>query len=105
MSAIKASHRAARLAASALLAFGIACSPAFADNRHRQNEDRRPRAEEGARMSLDEAVRRAERAYNARVVKAESRNIDGRVMYILRLVSDDGRVFTVQVDAQSGNMN
>lgn len=56
-------------------------------------------------MSLDEAVRRAERAYNARVVKAESRNVDGRVTYVLRLVSDDGRVFTVRVDAQSGNMN
>jgi len=105
MSATRASHRAVCLAASALLAFGIACSAAHADNRHRENEDRRPRAEEGTRMSLDEAVRRAERAYNARVVKAESRNVDGRVTYVLRLVSDDGRVFTVRVDAQSGNMN
>ena len=105
MSAIRASHRAVCLAAGALLAFTIACSPALADNRHRENEDRRPRAEEGARMSLDEAVRRAERAYHARVVKADSQNIDGRVTYVLRLVSDDGRVFTVRVDAQSGNMN
>jgi uncharacterized membrane protein YkoI len=115
MSANKASHRAACIAAGVLAAFSLACSPAFADNRHRhddrrqedrqQDQPRRPGANQGARMSLDEAVRRAERVFNARVVKAESRNIDGRMVYVLRLVSDDGRVFTVRVDAESGNMS
>ena len=84
---------------------------AVADGRHhnddqrkenRQNDDdRRPRSG----MSLDEAVQRAERRYHARVVKAEAQNNDGRTIYVLRLVSDDGRVFTVRVDAQTGNMD
>jgi uncharacterized membrane protein YkoI len=53
-------------------------------------------------ISLDEAVSRAEAQFNARVVRAEADERDGRVIYKLRLLSDDGRVFTVRVDAQSG---
>jgi Peptidase propeptide and YPEB domain len=53
-------------------------------------------------ISLDEAVSRAEAQYNARVVRAEADERNGRVIYKLRLLSDDGRVFTVRVDAQSG---
>jgi uncharacterized membrane protein YkoI len=49
-------------------------------------------------------VRRAERQFHARVVKAETQSVDGRSMYILRLVSDDGRVFTVRVDAATGSI-
>jgi uncharacterized membrane protein YkoI len=85
--------------------------PAFADGRHRNDDqkkedrqnddDRRQRSH----MSLDEAVQRAERRYHARVVKAEAHNSDGRTIYVLRLVSEDGRVFTVRVDAQTGNMD
>jgi uncharacterized membrane protein YkoI len=53
-------------------------------------------------MSLDEAVSRAEAQYRARVVRAEVDERDGRVIYVLRLLSDDGRVFTVRIDAASG---
>jgi uncharacterized membrane protein YkoI len=93
------------LLASLLMALGLVCTPVLADGKHRDDNERNQGAEGRALISLDDAVRRAERRFNARVVKAETRTIDGRVVHVLRLVSDDGRVFTVRVDAQSGNMN
>jgi Peptidase propeptide and YPEB domain len=53
-------------------------------------------------ISLDEAVARAERQYRARVVRTDVQDEDGRKVYVLKLLSEDGRVFTVRVDAQSG---
>jgi uncharacterized membrane protein YkoI len=53
-------------------------------------------------MSLDEAVDLAQRRFNARVVRADVSEADGRRVYVLRLLSENGRVWTVRVDAQSG---
>jgi hypothetical protein len=53
-------------------------------------------------ISLDEAVSRAERQYRARVVRTDVQDEDGRKVYVLKLLSEDGRVFTVRIDAQSG---
>ena len=75
---------------------------AVAGNRHYGDDQQRDAR--GGGISLDEAVRRAERQFHARVVKAETQSVDGRSMYILRLVSDDGRVFTVRVDAATGSI-
>lgn len=55
-------------------------------------------------MSLDQAIALAERRYNARVVRAEASNFKGRRVYVLRLLSEEGRVWTVRVDASSGAM-
>jgi uncharacterized membrane protein YkoI len=55
-------------------------------------------------ISLDEAVSRAERQYRARVVRTEVQDEDGRRVYVLKLLSDDGRVFTVRIDASTGRM-
>lgn len=53
-------------------------------------------------MTLDEAVARAERKYSARAVRAEEKVQDGRRVYRIRLLSEDGRVFDVTVDAATG---
>jgi hypothetical protein len=53
-------------------------------------------------ISLDEAVSRAEAQYHARVVRTEVVDEDGRKVYVLKLLSDNGRVFTVRIDANSG---
>ena len=55
-------------------------------------------------VSLDEAVRRAEAQYRARVVRTEVQDEDGRKVYVLKLLSEDGRVFTVRIDAATGRM-
>jgi uncharacterized membrane protein YkoI len=63
-----------------------------------------PVAEAHDGISLDEAVSRAERQYHARVVRADVQDEDGRKVYVLKLLSDDGRVFTVRIDAATGRM-
>jgi len=55
-------------------------------------------------ISLDEAVRKAEAQFRARVVRTEVQDEDGRKVYVLKLLSDDGRVITVRIDAATGRM-
>jgi uncharacterized membrane protein YkoI len=56
-------------------------------------------------MSLDQAVSMVEKRYKARVVRTEVRNEGDRKIYVLRLLNDAGRVWTVRVDASSGSVN
>jgi len=60
------------------------------------------RAAAAAPMTMDEAVKMAEQRFHARVVKAETQKGDGHVVYVLRLLDEAGRVWTVRVDASSG---
>lgn len=53
-------------------------------------------------VTLDQAVARAEKRHSARAVRAEEKMQDGRRVYRIRLLSEDGRVFDVTVDAASG---
>ena len=55
-------------------------------------------------ISLDEAVSRAEAQYHARVVRTDVQDEDGRKVYVLKLLSENGRVFTVRIDASTGRM-
>jgi uncharacterized membrane protein YkoI len=55
-------------------------------------------------ISLDEAVRRAESQFHAKVVRTDVQDEDGRKVYVLKLLSDDGRVMTVRIDATTGRM-
>ncbi len=53
---------------------------------------------------MDQAVKMAEQRYHARVVKAEAQRNGAQTVYVLRLLNDSGRVWTVHVDAASGAM-
>lgn len=55
-------------------------------------------------ISLDQAVQMAQTRYGARVVRADTERSGDRVYYRLRMLSPDGRVFSVRVDAQTGSM-
>lgn len=69
--------------------------------------DKRTRSERSAdrpRVSLDQAVNMAESRYRAKAVKAQQSFNGDRLVYNIRLLSSDGRVWTVQVDAQTGQM-
>ncbi len=55
-----------------------------------------------ASMSMDQADNMAEQRFHARVVKAEAEQENGRTVYVLRLLNEAGRVWTVRVDAASG---
>ena len=58
----------------------------------------------GQQVSMDQAVRMVEQRYHARVVKAQAEEDNGRTVYLLRLLNDSGRVWTVRVDAVSGSV-
>jgi uncharacterized membrane protein YkoI len=67
--------------------------------------ERRPAAQAAPGVSLDRAVALAEQRYRARVVRAGVSDAEGRRVYVLKLLSDQGRVWTVRVDAETGAMN
>jgi hypothetical protein len=56
-------------------------------------------------MSLDAAVAMVQRRYNAKVVRAEESREGDDVVYRIRCLSPDGRVFTVRVNARTGQMD
>jgi uncharacterized membrane protein YkoI len=53
---------------------------------------------------MDKAVRRAQRRFRARVVRAETQTDGDRTIYVLRMLDGNGRVFAVRVDAASGDI-
>jgi hypothetical protein len=55
-------------------------------------------------VSMDQAVRMVEERYHARVVKAQTEQEEGRTRYVLRLLNDAGKVWTVRVDAADGSV-
>ena len=69
--------------------------------------DRRQRREQRASegISLDEAVQMAQSRYRAKAVRAETVNNGGRRVHQIRLLSAEGKVTTVRVDAQTGAMH
>jgi uncharacterized membrane protein YkoI len=68
-----------------------------------EDERQRERAREPG-ISMDAAVARAQSRYRARAVKADVGNEGGRRIYYIRLLSREGRVWTVRVDANTGQM-
>lgn len=55
-----------------------------------------------ASVSMDQAVKMAEQRFKARVVRAETQHEGAHTVYILKLLNDAGRVWTVRVDATNG---
>ena len=60
------------------------------------------RRNDGAPLTLEQAVERVRQRFDARVVRAEELHEGAEVVYRIRLLAADGRVFTVRVNARSG---
>ena len=60
---------------------------------------------EPSSVSLDQAVEMAQRRYRAKAVKAETVRQGERRIHQIRLLSSDGKVWNVRVDAESGAMH
>ena len=54
------------------------------------------------RTSLEDAVSEARDRYPGRVISAETRRNNGRDSHRIRILTDDGRVKRLNVDAESG---
>jgi uncharacterized membrane protein YkoI len=68
----------------------------------RAAEGQRPIAVAAATVSMEQAVKMAEQRFKARVVRAETQRDDGHTVYVLRMLNESGRVWTVRVDASNG---
>jgi uncharacterized membrane protein YkoI len=76
-----------------------------AQGHDRGNRGERGRDEgKGGGMSLDQAVAMVERRFKAKVVRTEVRDEGDRKIYVLRLLNDESRVWTVRVDSASGSV-
>ena len=92
---MRASYLAWVLAAHAALALvGI---PAV-----RATEAPQPIRVAAASVSMEQAVKMAEQRFKAKVVRAEAEHSEGRTVYVLRMLNESGRVWTVRVDASNG---
>ncbi len=95
------------LALIALATCGLLGVPAIAPVDAQGLADRRPRddnAIEPGGYSLDDAVELAQSRDRAKAVKAETVEEQGRRVHYIRLLSAEGRVWTVRVDAATGRM-
>ena|SRR5579864_1229176 len=88
--------------ASALLAATAIAAPAASDPLPISADSRLLRLAGG--LTIDQAIKMAEQRYKARVVRAEAQESDGRTIYVLRLLNEHGRVWTVRVDAANGTV-
>jgi hypothetical protein len=61
-------------------------------------------AQNGGGMSLDQAVAMVEKRFKAKVVRTEVRQDGERKVYVLRLLNDESRVWSVRVDASTGSI-
>lgn len=57
-----------------------------------------------AGISMEQAVKMAEQRFAARVVRAEAQQDSGHTIYVLRMLNESGRVWTVRVDASNGTV-
>jgi uncharacterized membrane protein YkoI len=84
------------LAGSAALAFVVPVA--------RGTEVQQPIALAAASVSMEQAVRMAEQRFRAKVVRAETQRDNGRTVYVLRMLNESGRVWTIRVDASNGSV-
>ena len=95
------------LALIVLAASGLTGAPVVAPADAQGLADRRPRDDnsiEPGGYSLDDAVELAQSRYRAKAVKAETVEEQGRRVQYIRLLSAEGRVWTVRVDAATGRI-
>jgi uncharacterized membrane protein YkoI len=80
--------------------------PAAADGRGHEGRHggRIVLAQSGGGISLDQAVAMVEKRFKAKVVRTEVRQDGERKIYVLRLLNDESRVWSVRVDASTGSI-
>ena len=76
-------------------------SAAF-DFRELTNQFAHPSHSEKRGISLDEAVSRARRKSDDKVLSAETVRVDGRRVHRIKILTSQGRVKHVQIDADTG---
>jgi len=61
-------------------------------------------AQDSPKYSLDEAVSIVKKTFSGRVLRATPQQEDGRTVYEIRILTDEGLVRTITFDAESGQV-
>ena len=93
-----------RIVVAALALGGFAAAAGYSEPAPAAGSASATAAHAPSAVTMDQAVKMAEQHFHARVVKAETANDNGRTVYVLRLLNDAGRVWTVRVDAANGTV-
>jgi hypothetical protein len=102
---MRAPHLAVVLVVTAGLAVGTSLVIAQSNPRVPQETDQDRPIMLANVVSMNQAVKMAEQKFKARVVRAEAQHDgDGHTVYVLRMLNESGRVWTVRVDASNGTV-
>ncbi len=75
------------------------------DERYRDGQRGSGRGGERGGLSLDAAVGLVVSRFGGQVVRAEAQSRDGQLYYLIRVLTSDGVLVRVRVDAQTGRMD
>ena len=97
--------RAGRWLITASLVLLLAAGPVFASpfNHPLLLLAKRNHADNGG-ISMDEAVKRARQQHKGKVLSAETIRVDGRKVYRIKILTKNGRVKRVKIDARTGQV-
>lgn len=87
------------LCAVAALATAVGAAPLAAAT---PNSEAAPQQHAAQDLSREQAVAIVQKRYGARVVRTDFIDQDGRHLYVFRLLSTDGKVWIVRLDARTG---
>lgn len=95
-----------RLALSCLALFLLGASPLLRadDHDHGSHELARQALEQGKVLPLRAVLEKIERDYQGQALKVEFEQDDGRYIYEIRLLQNDGRMVKLKVDAVDGRV-
>lgn len=81
----------------------LTAAPAVAQER-RDHERARAALEAGQIRPLSELLAVVERRYRGRVIEADLERDDGQWLYEFKILPQNGRVFTIELDAATGEL-
>ena len=93
----------------ALIGSLLACSllvgtPLLADPRERGGRERQQEPETGDYVDLDSAVSRVRERTGGRILSAQTKGSNGNTEHVIRVMTDDGKVRRIRVEARSGRL-
>lgn len=88
-----------------MIAGVFSTAPATADSSERSDhDDVRASVATGKRLSLSQILMRIEQTHGGRVLEIESDRENGRDLYEIELLDEQGRVIELEVDAITGDL-
>ncbi|MCF6203452.1 MAG: hypothetical protein L3J59_07250 [Methylococcaceae bacterium] len=56
-------------------------------------------------LTLDQATQKVIEELKTKVLGAKTESIDGKIVHVIKVLTDDGRVQHLKIDAESGNIS